>query len=325
METRKKERIHIYQKRNICFIGIDMHKDIHCAAIIDCWMQKLSEITFENRPSKFPAFVEDVRKICGTKEFVFGLEDTRGFGRNLSAYLVGRKFDVKHVNPAYTSAVRLSNPIVYKDDGYDAYCVARVLRDMVDSLPDAKHEDIFWTIRQLVKRRDLLVKNNVMNKNTLHNQLMYSYPSYRKFFAEIDGKSALCFWENYPSPEHIQNTTPEKVYDALGNCTKYTYDKNNRLVSTEDAEGHKTLQTYDNAGNIAAKTDGKGNTTAYEYDEFNRLKSVTNAKGKKTSYTYYADESIHTKKDRNGNMAELRKNQKTPRAMYLSKLLHAGY
>lgn len=119
------------------------------------------------------------------------------------------------MNPAYTSAVRLANPIVFKDDAYDAYCIARVLRDMIYALPDAKHEDIFWTIRQLVKRRDLLVKNNVMNKNTLHNQLMYSYPSYRKFFAEIDGKSALYFWENYPSPTHIQNATPEKVYEAL--------------------------------------------------------------------------------------------------------------
>jgi hypothetical protein len=49
-------------------------------------------------------------------------------------------------------------------------CVARVLRDMVDSLPDTKHEDIYWTIRLLVKRRDLLVKNNVMNKNTLHTK-----------------------------------------------------------------------------------------------------------------------------------------------------------
>jgi hypothetical protein len=47
-----------------------MHKDIHCAVIINCWTTKLGEITFENRPSKFPAFVEDVRRICGTKEFV---------------------------------------------------------------------------------------------------------------------------------------------------------------------------------------------------------------------------------------------------------------
>jgi len=148
---------------------------------------KLGEVNFENRPSRFPAFVEDVRKICGIKEIVFGLEDTRGFGRNLAAYLVGRKFEVKHVNPAYTSAVRLANPIIYKDDSYDAYCVARVLRDMVDTLQDAKHEDIFWTIRQMVK----------MNKNQLHSQL-------------IDSKSALCFWENYPSPEYIWKTTPEE-------------------------------------------------------------------------------------------------------------------
>jgi len=211
----EKERIDIYHKRNTCFVGIDMHKDAHCAVVIDCWMNKLGEVNFENRPSRFPAFVEDVRKICGIKEIVFGLEDTRGFGRNLAAYLVGRKFEVKHVNPAYTSAVRLANPIIYKDDSYDAYCVARVLRDMVDTLQDAKHEDIFWTIRQMVKRRDLIVKSNVMNKNQLHSQLAYSYPSYRKFFGMIDSKSALCFWENYPSPEYIWKTTPEEIYQTI--------------------------------------------------------------------------------------------------------------
>lgn len=192
-----------------------MHKDTHCAVIIDCWTNKIGEINFENRPTAFPAFVEDVRKICGTKEFVFGLEDTRGFGRNLASYLVGRKFDVKHVNPVYTSAVRLANPIVFKDDSYDAFCVARVLRDMVDKLPDARHEDIFWTIRQVVKRRDLIVKSNMMNKHQLHNQIMYAYPSYRKFFSMIDAKSALCFWENYPSPDYIKSTTPEKIYETL--------------------------------------------------------------------------------------------------------------
>jgi hypothetical protein len=40
-------------------------------------MNKLGEVSFENRPSKFPSFVEDARRICSTKEFVFGLEDTR--------------------------------------------------------------------------------------------------------------------------------------------------------------------------------------------------------------------------------------------------------
>jgi transposase len=213
-DRRKGEDKNLSEKKYLLYWN-RMHKDMHCAVIIDCWMNKLGEVSFENRPSKFPAFVEDVRRICGTKEFMFGLEDTRGFGRNLAAYLIGRRFEVKHVNPAYTSAVRLSNPIIHKDDSYDAYCVARVLRDMADTLQDARHEDIFWTIRQLVKRRDLIVKSNVMNKNQLHSQLSYSYPSYRKFFALIDAKSALCFWEHYPSLEHVKATTPEKIYETI--------------------------------------------------------------------------------------------------------------
>jgi len=31
----------------------------------------------------------------------------------------------------------------------------------------------------------------------------------------IDSKSALCFWENYPSPEYIWNTTPEEIYQTI--------------------------------------------------------------------------------------------------------------
>jgi hypothetical protein len=34
VETGKKERIFIYEKRKTAFIGIDMHKDIHVAVVI---------------------------------------------------------------------------------------------------------------------------------------------------------------------------------------------------------------------------------------------------------------------------------------------------
>ncbi len=40
-----------------------MHKDIHVAVVIDCWTNILGEITFENRPSKFDKFMQDVKKI----------------------------------------------------------------------------------------------------------------------------------------------------------------------------------------------------------------------------------------------------------------------
>lgn len=185
-----------------------MHKDTHTAVFTDCWTNILGSITFENRPSKFDKFLSEAKKICGDLTPVFGLEDTHGFGRTLAVYLVAHKFIVKHVNPAYTHSMRKSAPMSQKDDNYDAYCVARVLRDMIHKLPDAKNEDVYWAIRQLVKRRDLVTKSVVTSKNQLHAYLHNVYPGYTKFFSETDCKTALFFWETYPCPEKLKDVSP---------------------------------------------------------------------------------------------------------------------
>ena len=62
--------------------------------------------------------------------------------------------------------MRSSAPMSRKDDSYDAFCVARILRDMLDILPDESHDDLFWTIRQLVKRRDSLTKGLLLPKTS---------------------------------------------------------------------------------------------------------------------------------------------------------------
>lgn len=202
-------------------------------------MKPLGEITFENRPGRFEKFVYDLKKISKELTLVFGLEDTRGYGRNLAMYLKGHKFVVKHVNPAYTSAIRLSSPTVFKDDSYDAYCVARILRDMIDKLPDANHQDIFWTIRQLVNRRDSLSKGLSTLQNQLHAQLTQNYPSYRKFFTLVDCRTALYFWETYPSPMYLKDITPEELGTELrsigGNACSTR--KANTILSYIDTDG----------------------------------------------------------------------------------------
>lgn len=192
-----------------------MHKDTHTAVVIDCWTNILGEITFENRPSKFDKFMQEVRKIYKDLTPCFGLEDTRGFGMNFAAYLLGHKFTVKHVNPAYTDAMRNSAPMSKKDDSYDAFCVAKVLRDMVDTLPDEEHNDLFFTIRQLMNRRCSLVKGIVVAKNQLNSNLMYVYPSYKEFFCDVDTKTAMLFWEKYPHPVHLKSVAAEVLHEQL--------------------------------------------------------------------------------------------------------------
>ena len=53
-------------KENYIYVGIDLHKETHTAVIIDCYNQKLGEITFPNRPADFPKLVTKVKK-CNTE------------------------------------------------------------------------------------------------------------------------------------------------------------------------------------------------------------------------------------------------------------------
>jgi len=245
----------IHQKSKYLYCGIDMHKEMHVAVIIDAWTNIIGKVICENRPSKFDQFLQEVRTIANGSIIVFGLEDTRGYGRSLAMYLTGHKLTVKQVNPAYTSAVRLSSPTVFKDDDQDAYCVARVLRDMIDRLPDAAQQDIFWTIRQLVNRRDALVKSGAMLQNQLHGQLMHNYPSYKKFFCDIDGKTASWFWDNYPSPICLLKVTPEQLGEELREVSHNacSIKKATEIISLVQADGN-TIREFQRERDYIVKT-----------------------------------------------------------------------
>lgn len=68
-----------------------------------------------------------------------------------------------------------------------------------------------------------------MLKNQLHQQLSYNYPSYKKFFCDIDGKAALAFWEKYPAPHHLESVGAEDL-------AKYLRKASHNTCSTRKAE-----------------------------------------------------------------------------------------
>ncbi len=194
------------------YIGLDLHKFQHTAVILDCWFEKLGEMTFQNKPSIFPSLLEYVnRYLTEGLTPVFGLEDVGGYGRDLALYLIEQGYIVKFVNSSLSNAERNSYAMTQKNDSWDAQCVADVLIRKLPYLPDAAPSDIHWIIAQLVGRRSALVKAQTALKNQLHMQLNYHYPSYKKFFSEVDGKTALAFWENYPSPSRLEGETVERL------------------------------------------------------------------------------------------------------------------
>lgn len=205
----------MHYKEQYIYIGVDLHKKKHVAVIIDCfseWKDKKAVIHFENKPSAFADFLKEVKKHVKKGKFpIFGLEDTAGYGRSLAIFLVESGQTVKEVNSALSSAARKSYPTTQKFDDWDAFCVADTLRSKLNELPSANPKDLYWTIGQIVGRRRALVKATAALKNQLHSQLVHNYPSYNKFFSEIDGMAAMAFWEEYPSPQALHGTTVEDL------------------------------------------------------------------------------------------------------------------
>ena len=235
------------KKQNYVYVGIDLHKETHTAVIINCWNEKLGEITIDNRPAEFKKLLEAVRKHSRSTTPVYGLENAYGYGRNLAIFLVENKQIVKDVNPAMSYAQRISAPTTKKGDAYDALCVANVLLNKLDELPDACPHDSFWTIAQLVNRRESIVQSLVTLKNQLHEQLKHAYASYNKYFTVIDTKTALNFWELYPSPRHLKNVKVEDLAEILRSTSHNNCSTNRaqKILDLVNGDGSMTLDYQD--------------------------------------------------------------------------------
>ena len=209
--------VHPRMTRTYC--GVDSHKGSHTIAFLNCFHEKLGEITIGSAPSEFGKFIKRAKKyLQPDTTFVFGFEDTTAFGRTFVKYLVEKGYLVKHVDASKVTTER--GQVLHKTDSYDAECCARVLINQFDKLPDATPQDKFWVITNLVTRRNAIVKMNVMVKNSLHGALADSYPHYKKFFSAVIRDSALAFYEEYPSPHHLENVTVEELTAFLHQASK---------------------------------------------------------------------------------------------------------
>lgn len=206
----------------LVYVGVDLHKQHHTAVIIDCWNKKLGEIKFDNKPTVFPQLEKEVKKyVKKGMSVVYGLEDVGGFGRALAVYLTEKGCWVKEVNAKLANARRKSHVTIQKSDSWDAECVAKVLRDELLNLPDAKPIDLYWAISQLVTQRKWQARTLTGMVKRLHQQLGYHYPSYKKFFSEVDGKTALAFWHKYPSPSRLSGVDVDELATYLRKLSNY--------------------------------------------------------------------------------------------------------
>ena len=236
----------LQRRENLLYVGIDLHKETHTAVMVNCWNEKLEVVVIENKPSEFKKLADKVNgksRSLGLNP-IYGLENAYGYGRSLAVWLIENGCIVKDINPALAYDQRKSAPMFRKNDEWDAYCVATVLINQLHTLPDAKPKDNEWTLSQLVNQREMLVKDGIRFKNGLHEQISMAYPSYSKFFSEIDGKCAMYFWRAYPSPVHLEGKTAEELTAEFKEIARITKrDKAERILDCVQNDGN-TIREY---------------------------------------------------------------------------------
>ena len=243
-----------HRKLGFIYVGIDCHKATHTAVIISPFNDKLDTLTFKNTKEDFNKLLDMVSKYTSKDvSAVFGLEDTKHLGHSLCSYLLCHNQTVKHINSNYTYNERKKHPIIDKTDELDAECIAKVTLDELDNLPDAKDDEIYWTLKQLIKMKRTISNNNTKLKNKLHAQLLHHYPNYKEFFSKIDHISALDFWETYPSPDMIKNLTAEELKESVITKGKFPLAKANKILELIKDYDYKEVVYQDNR-NMLIKT-----------------------------------------------------------------------
>jgi len=233
----------VHPKMAYTYVGIDSHKSTHTAVYLNCFFEKLGEITIDATPSGFKDFLKQSEQqyLQDGTTFAWGLEDVGAYGRSLVKFLLSENQLVKHVDANLVANERNAKNIVNKNDSIDAECAGRVLINRFDRLPFATAEEKYFVLGKLVARRNLIVKSHTMAKNQLHSMIADHYPSYKKYFSEVDGAAALAFFEKYPSPSTLENVTVEDLTLLLKRASKNRTGEEKATLILETAKSDGVL------------------------------------------------------------------------------------
>jgi transposase len=147
-------------------VGIDVHKDTHCAVAVDAAGRQLGrDRTFRATDAGHRQLLRWALSEHGG-EVVFAVEDCRHVSTRLERALLGAAQSVVRVPPKLMALTRVSARTRGKSDPIDALNIARAAVREPD-LPRAEHTHASRTIKLLVDHREDLVRTRTAIQNRL--------------------------------------------------------------------------------------------------------------------------------------------------------------
>lgn len=246
------------------YVGVDIHKDKHTAVATNCFGHKLLEMEFANTVKDFEQFVASMQSLADqqNRQFIFGLEDSFGYGLRLAKHLFDSNLTVKMVPPVLVDRARKYETHPEKSDLLDALGVAKVLIQRIDTLPDYSisiTDELAKEIKELTMDRDFLVKEQTRIKNQLHRLLHKTYGSeYQAKFKDTFSLKALRYWKKYPigkayilADDSILKNQVRRKIRRLMDIRQECKEIENELKILLERTGQK-LETMNGCGTVLA-------------------------------------------------------------------------
>lgn len=203
------------------FIGIDVAKDFHVAAVVDASGSPVADTTFTNDAAGFALLAEWLAGLgLNPSNAVVCMESTGHYHRLLLHRLRSDGWRVAVANPVRTDAFRRVRSVRRtKTDLIDAYLIADFLRverpDSVEPSPGGLSD-----LRRLTRLRSELVKHRTALKNRMAAAVDVLFPELPLHLGGLWSASCRKVLELWPDPVELALVDEEELAGVLRSSSR---------------------------------------------------------------------------------------------------------
>ncbi len=212
------------------YVGIDVAKEIHYAAIMDSNGVVIVEpFAFSNNADGFKKLTDKLLPF-DKSDLLIGLESTGIYSENLIAFLYSNAYPLAVINPIQTSSLRKTSIRKTKTDKIDTFLIIKSL--MVNSYHlYSEQDDKSMQLKSLCRYRKNIKKSIARLKTQLNGYINIVFPEYLHFFKSgIHIGTSYAILKLYSSPEEIAALHLTKLSNLLSSFSKGRFGKEEALA-----------------------------------------------------------------------------------------------
>lgn len=197
-------------------IGVDIAKDKHYAQVVNWRKQAVRKgLGFKNKKEGFEKFlrwVQQALKQTGANDFLVAMEPTGSYYFVFEEYLERLGIEVAIVNGR---DVRRTSEIMgndsSKNDPRDALIISQLTIDGRYGPSTRPKKGIYAELKELIGVREILVADDIRNKNRLHNQLNQILSEYQEYQKRGFSMGMLAAFKHFGTLEKLIAAGPEGI------------------------------------------------------------------------------------------------------------------